>query len=218
MIRVWIVHCNCSPLFLTRISLWYALDFRVILDCTEFYPVKFLISVRLRFHSPAWQPVPVLWDLFFLMLCFPHPLHLLLIFLVCLMIVASQSFYYTLPKVWIWLFFINTLGSLWQQADPPSPFWANFASSYYVIVQAPHCSDGAPDVCSPDHQLSGYGTSSVECQIKDSNHFPSSHCCAFVNSSQKPLVFQCYEWHDAESCWVYCPPWVTGSAPKQLDR
>lgn len=33
--------------------------------------------------QPCLTPVPVLWD-FFLMLCFPFPLHLLLAFLVCL--------------------------------------------------------------------------------------------------------------------------------------
>lgn len=96
-------------------------------NCSEFYPIKFWISARLRFHSPTWQPGPMfskpsLWDFFFLMLCFPLPLHLALNFLVspgC----CTLSFYYTLHKVWIWLPYINTLGSLRQQADP----WYSFS-------------------------------------------------------------------------------------------
>lgn len=77
-------------------SLWCALNFTVILDCSEFYLVKFWISARLRFHSCTWRPLPVfskpsLW-VFFLMLCFPLPLHLLFTFMVCLMSIAPHPF------------------------------------------------------------------------------------------------------------------------------
>lgn len=60
-----------------------------------------------------------------------------------------SSFYYTLPKVWIWLLYINTLDSLRQQADPSLALllhseFASRCSSCYVIVQPPNCFDGAP--------------------------------------------------------------------------
>lgn len=103
-------------------SLWCALNFTVILDCSEFYLVKFWISARLRFHSCTWQPLPVfskpsLWGFFFNAM-FSSSSTLALYFHGVSHEYCTSSFYYTLPKTCIWLLYISTLDSLRQQANP----------------------------------------------------------------------------------------------------
>lgn len=147
------VYCSCSPLFLAMVSLWYALNFRVILDCSECHPVKFWISARVEIPQPHLATCssvqqPSLWDFFFFYTVFSSSSTLALNFLGVSCECYISTFYYTLPKVWIWLLYINILDSLRQQVDASSALlhseFASWCSSCYVIVQPPNCFDGAP--------------------------------------------------------------------------